>query len=82
MFKGDKYFELMEVAKPPEIMLAHRNRSFFLTYPTGLANIGFTLSLIFSSAPIFSGLDALLNAFLGRRSYDNAIMAAEVQYLF
>jgi hypothetical protein len=78
MLKGDKYFELMEVIKFPEVMLAYRNRSSFLTYPIGLANIGFTLLLTFSSTPIFSELDALLDALLGRRSYNNVIVTAEI----
>jgi hypothetical protein len=78
MLKGDKYFELMKAAKSPEVMLAHKNRSFLLTYPTGLANIDFALPLTFNSAPIFSGLDALLDALLGRRSYDNAIITAKI----
>jgi hypothetical protein len=82
IFKGDKYFELIETIKFPEVMLAHRNRNFFLIYPTGLANIGFALLLTFSSAPIFSGLDVLPDAFLGRRSYNNVIMTAKIQYLF
>jgi hypothetical protein len=82
MLKSDKYFELIEIAKPPEVMLAHKNRSSFLTYPTGLTNIDFALPLIFSSAPILFGLDVLSDALLGRRSYNNAIMAAEIQYLF
>jgi hypothetical protein len=78
MLKGDKYFELIETAKSPEVMLAYRNRNFPLIYLTGLINIGFALSLIFSSAPIFSELGVLLNALLDRRSYDDAIMAVEV----
>jgi hypothetical protein len=82
MLKGDKYFELMEVIKPPEVMLAYKNRNSPLTYPTGLVNIGFTLPLTFSSASILSGLGALPDALLGRRSYDNAMIAAEIQYLF
>jgi hypothetical protein len=82
MLKGDKYFELMEAAKPPEVMLAHRNRSSPSTYPTGLANKGFALPLTFSSAPILSGLGALPDALLGRRSYDDAMVASEIQYLF
>jgi hypothetical protein len=82
MLKGDKYFELIEIIKPFKIMLAHRNRNFPLTYPTGLTNIDFTLLLTFNSAPIFSRLDALPDAFLGRRSYNNAIIAVEIQYLF
>jgi hypothetical protein len=82
MFKGDKYFELMKVAKPPEIMLAHRNRSSFLTYPTGLANISFTLLLTFSFTPILSGLSVLPDALFDRRSYDDAIIIAKIQYLF
>jgi hypothetical protein len=59
-------------------MLAHRNRNSFLTYPTGLANISFTLLLIFSSAFIFSELGILSDAFLGRRSYDDAIMVVKI----
>jgi hypothetical protein len=82
MLKGDKYFELMEAAKPPEVMLAHKNRNSPSTYPTGLANKGFALPLTFSSAPILSGLGALPDALLGRRSYDNVIMVVEIQYLF
>jgi hypothetical protein len=72
----------MEVAKFPEIMLAHRNRNSPLTYPTGLANISFTLPLTFNSAPIFFGLDVLPDALLDRRSYNNAIIIAKIQYLF
>jgi hypothetical protein len=82
MFKGDKYFELMKIAKSPEVMLAYRNRNFFLIYPTGLANISFALLLTFSSTPIFFGLGILSDALLGRQSYDDAIIIAEVQYLF
>jgi hypothetical protein len=82
MLKGDKYFELMEIVKPPEVMLAYRNRSSSLTYPTGLANIGFALPLTFSSAPIFFRLDTLPDALLGRRSYNDAMITAKVQYLF
>jgi hypothetical protein len=78
MLKGDKYFELIETIKPPEIMLAYRNRNSLLTYPTKLINKGFTLSLTFNSAPILSGLDALPDALLSRRSYDNAIIAVEI----
>jgi hypothetical protein len=78
MFKGDKYFELMEITKFPEIMLAHRNRNSFLTYPTGLANIGFALLLTFNSAPIFFRLGALPDVLLGRRSYDNAIIIVKI----
>jgi hypothetical protein len=83
MFKGDKYFELIKTVKPPEIMLAHKNRNSFLTYPTGLVNINFTLLLTFSSAPIFSKLNVLPDALLGRRSYNNAIIIIiKIQYLF
>jgi hypothetical protein len=78
MFKGDKYFELIEVVKPPEIMLAHRNRNSPLTYPTGLTNIGFALPLTFNSTPIFFRLNALPDALLGRQSYDDAIITAEI----
>jgi hypothetical protein len=63
-------------------MLAHKNRNFPLTYPTGLANIGFALLLTFSFASIFFKLDILSDVLLGRRSYNNAIMIAEIQYLF
>jgi hypothetical protein len=66
MLKSDKYFKLIEIIKPPEIMLAYRNRNSLLIYPTGLANIGFALLLTFSSAPILSGLGILLDALLGR----------------
>jgi hypothetical protein len=78
MFKGDKYFKLMEITKPPEIMLAYRNRNSFLTYPTGLVNKGFTLLLTFNFAPILSGLGVLPDALLDRRSYDNAIITAKI----
>jgi hypothetical protein len=78
MLKGDKYFELIEITKLPEVMLAYRNRSSSLTYPTGLANKGFTLLLTFSSAPILSELGALLNALLGRRLYNDVIMTSEI----
>jgi hypothetical protein len=78
MLKGDKYFELMEIIKSPEVMLAHKNRNSFSTYPIRLVNKGFILLLTFSSAPIFSGLGALPDALLGRRSYNNVIMVAEI----
>jgi hypothetical protein len=78
MLKDDKYFELMEIVKPPEIILAHKNRSSSLTYPTGLINIDFALSLTFSFAPIFFRLGALLDALLGRQSYNDAIVIAEI----
>jgi hypothetical protein len=78
MFKGDKYFELMEIAKPPEVMLAYKNRSFSLTYLIGLVNIGFILLLTFSFAPIFFGLGVLPDALLGRRSYDDVMVVAKV----
>jgi hypothetical protein len=82
MLKGDKYFELIEIVKSPEVMLAHKNRNSFLIYPTGLANKGFVLPLTFNFAPILFKLGALLNALLGRRSYNNAIITTEIQYLF
>jgi hypothetical protein len=63
-------------------MLAHKNRNFLLTYPTGLANKDFTLLLIFSSAPILSKLDILPDALLGRQSYNNALMAFKIRFLF
>jgi hypothetical protein len=59
-------------------MLAHKNRNFLLIYPIGLVNIGFALLLIFSFAPIFFRLGTLPDAFLGRRSYNNAIIIAEI----
>jgi hypothetical protein len=78
MLKGDKYFELMEIAKSPEVMLAHKNRNSLLTYPTGLANIGFALPLTFNFTPILSELGVLPDALLSRRSYDDAIMAVKI----
>jgi hypothetical protein len=78
MLKGDKYFELMKVTKPPEVMLAYRNRNSLLIYPTGLANKGFALPLTFNSTFIFSRLGVLPDALLGRRSYNNIIMTAEI----
>jgi hypothetical protein len=71
ILKGNKYFELMEAVKSPEVIRVYRNRNFPLIYPTGLANKGFILLLIFSFALILSGLGALLDVFLGRRSHDN-----------
>jgi hypothetical protein len=68
----------MKVIKSPEIMLAYRNRNSSLTYPTELANKNFALPLTFSSAPILSELNVLSDAFLGRRSYNNAIMAVKI----
>jgi hypothetical protein len=78
MLKGDKYFELIKIAKSPEIMLAHKNRNSPLTYPTELINKGFILLLTFSSAPILSRLDVLSDALLGRRSYNNVMIIAEI----
>jgi hypothetical protein len=78
MLKDDKYFELIKAAKSPEIILAYRNRSFSLTYPTGLANIGFALPLTFSFAPILFRLGALSDALLGRRSYDDVMVVVEI----
>ena len=46
MFEGDKYFELLKVAKLPEVVLVYRDRKSSLIYPIGLANKGFALSLI------------------------------------
>jgi hypothetical protein len=77
VLKGDKYFELMEAAKPPEVMRAHRNRS--SPYPSGLTNKDFALPLTFSSAPMLS---ALSDALLGRRPHDDALVASEVRFLF
>jgi hypothetical protein len=82
MFKGDKYFELIETIKSPEVILAYRNWNFPLTYPTGLANIGFALSLTFNFTPIFFRLGILPDALLGRRSYNNVIVTVKIQYLF
>jgi hypothetical protein len=78
MLKGDKYFELIKATKSPEIILAYRNRSFSLTYPTGLINIGFTLLLTFNFTPIFSGLGVLSDALFDRRSYDNVIIIVKI----
>jgi hypothetical protein len=72
----------MEIAKPSKIILAYKNRNSLLTYSTGLVNKDFTLLLIFSSAPILSKLGILLNALLGRRSYDNALIAFKIRFLF
>jgi hypothetical protein len=63
-------------------MLAYRNRNSSLTYPTGLANIGFTLPLTFSFTPIFSRLGTLPDALLDRRSYNNVMIIIKIQYLF
>jgi hypothetical protein len=82
MLKDDKYFELIKIIKPPEIMLAYKNRNSLLIYSTGLVNKDFTLLLIFSSAPILFRLDILLDALLDRRSYNNALMVSEIRYLF
>jgi hypothetical protein len=78
MLKDDKYFKLIKAAKPPEVMLAYKNRNSPLTYPTGLTNIGFALPLTFSSAPILFRLGVLSDALLDRRSYDNAIIVAKI----
>jgi hypothetical protein len=63
-------------------MLAYRNRNFPLIYSTELVNKGFTLLLTFSFASILFRLDVLPDALLDRRSYDNVIVAAKIQYLF
>jgi hypothetical protein len=63
-------------------MLAYKNRNSPLTYPTRLINKGFTLSLTFNSAPIFSNLGALSDALLDRRSYNDALITFEIRYLF
>jgi hypothetical protein len=78
MLKGDKYFELMKIIKPPEIMLVYKNRNFPLTYPTGLVNISFALPLTFSFAFILFRLGVLSDALLSRRSYDNVIIIIEI----
>jgi hypothetical protein len=59
-------------------MLVYKNRNSPLTYPTGLANIDFTLLLTFNSASILFGLSILPDALLGRRSYNDAIMAIKI----
>jgi hypothetical protein len=59
-------------------MLAYRNRNSFLTYPTELANKGFALLLTFNSALILFKLNALSDALLGRRSYDDAIIVIKI----
>jgi hypothetical protein len=78
MLKGDKYFELIKITKLSEIMLAYRNRNSFSIYPIGLANKDFTLLLIFSFASILFGLGVLLDAFLSRRLYNDAMMVFEI----
>jgi hypothetical protein len=78
MLKSDKYFELMKIVKSPEIMLVYRNRNSLLIYSTGLANIGFALSLTFNSASILFKLGTLSDALLGRQSYDNVIIIAKI----
>jgi hypothetical protein len=82
MLKNDKYFELLEVAKPPEVIRAHKNRNSSFIYLTGLVNKGFTLLLTFSSISILTGLGALSDALLSRRSYNNALVALEIRSLF
>jgi hypothetical protein len=82
MLKGDKYFELMEIIKPPEVMRVYRNRNSSLTYPIGLVNKGFTLFLIFSSAFIYFKLGILSDALLGRRSYNDVLIISKIRYLF
>jgi hypothetical protein len=59
-------------------MLAYKNRIFFLIYPTGLTNKGFTLSLTFSSTSILFRLNVLPDALLGRRSYNNALITSKI----
>jgi hypothetical protein len=82
MFKGDKYFELIEIAKSPEIMRAYKDRNFSLTYSIRLVNKIFILLLTFSFTPIFSDLGILLDALLGRRSYNDALIIFEIRFLF
>jgi hypothetical protein len=82
MLKGDKYFELMEVIKSPEVIRAYKNRNSFLIYPTGLANKSFTLLLTFSSASILFSLSILSDALLGRQSHNNVIIAFKTRFLF
>jgi hypothetical protein len=82
MLKGDKYFELIKVAKFSEVMRAYKNRNSPLIYLTGLANKDFTLLLAFNSALMLFDLDALSNALLGRRSHDNVLIISEVRFLF
>jgi hypothetical protein len=82
IFKGDKYFELLNAAKPPEVIRVYKNWSFSFTYLTGLANKGFTLLLIFNSTFILIGLGALSDALLGRRSHNNVLVTLEMRSLF
>jgi hypothetical protein len=82
MFKGDKYSELMKGVMPPKIIRAHRNRNFPLIYPTGLINKDFALSLTFNSAPILTDLRILSDAFLSRRSHNNALVTYDMQSFF
>ena len=82
MLKSDKYFELIKVAKPLEIMLAYRNRNSPLTYLIGLVNKDFTLLLTFNFTFIFFKLDVLSDALLGRRLYNDVLIISEIRYLF
>jgi hypothetical protein len=82
MFKGDKYFELMEAVKSLEVIRVYKNRNFFIIYLTGLANKGFTLLLTFSSISILTGLGVLSDALLNRRSHNDALMALEMRFFF
>jgi hypothetical protein len=82
VLEEDKCFELLEVAKPLEVMLAHRNRGSPFIYPTGLANKGFTLLLAFNSAPILIGLGILSDALLGRRSHNESLVGFDILTLF
>jgi hypothetical protein len=78
MLKGDKYSELMEGIMLPEVMRAHKNRSFFFIYLTGLINKDFALLLTFSSALMLINLGVLSDTLFGRRSHDNVLMAYDM----
>jgi hypothetical protein len=82
MLKGDKYFELIETTKPPEVMRVYKDRNSSLIYSTRLTNKGFALLLTFSSAFMLSDLGILLDAFLDRRSYNDALIVSKIRFLF
>jgi hypothetical protein len=82
VLKGDKYFELLETVKPPEVIRVYKNRSSSLIYLTRLVNKGFALSLTFSPTPILTSLGVLSDTLFNRRSHDNALVALEIQSLF
>ena len=82
MLEGDKCFELLKTIKLPEVVLAHKDRRSFLTYPIGLANKDFALPLTFNSAPILTNLNVLSDALLGRRSHNESLMGLNILTLF